>query len=261
MMKPNNDLSRLRIASPCPTDWESMNGNDRVRFCRLCELNVYDISAMTSKEARELIARTEGRLCARLYRRADGTVITADCPVGWRALKRRASFAAGAALTALLSLCGGVFGQTPAAREKAEECRNQLTIKRADAQTLPPGKRAPLAGKVLDPTGADLPGAIISMADKKTKKKYTTASDENGAYSFSSLPAGSYELRVTAPGFKTLKVKGISLGAAESLQVNATLLLSGETVIVGVIELNGFYDRKAGETVLQIDGVTIRYDE
>jgi hypothetical protein len=35
---------------------------------------------MTAAEAAALIAGREGRLCARLFRRADGTVITADCP-------------------------------------------------------------------------------------------------------------------------------------------------------------------------------------
>lgn len=262
MMKPNNDLERLRIASPCPTDWESMNGNDRVRFCGLCELNVYNISAMTPQEARDLISRTEGRLCARLYRRADGTIITADCPVGWRALKRRTSFRAGAALTALLSLCGGVLGQTPAAQEKAEQCRNQLAIKRADAQTLPQDKRAPLVGKVLDPVGAVLPGAVITVTDGETKKTYTTASDDNGAYHFSALPAGSYELVVTVPGFEKLKVKGIALGANEAVQIDATLLVSGETITVGILgDLYSDKPEKAGETVLKIDGVTIRYDD
>ena len=34
---------------------------------------------MTSDEAASVIAGREGRLCARLFRRADGTVITADC--------------------------------------------------------------------------------------------------------------------------------------------------------------------------------------
>lgn len=39
---------------------------------------------MTREEAHQLIAQREGRVCVRLYRRADGTVITADCPIGRR---------------------------------------------------------------------------------------------------------------------------------------------------------------------------------
>src|SRR6516162_8887116 len=38
---------RLRVASPCPADWNAMQGDDRVRFCGQCEKNVYNLSAMT----------------------------------------------------------------------------------------------------------------------------------------------------------------------------------------------------------------------
>jgi hypothetical protein len=59
-----------------------MAGDDQVRYCGLCEKNVYNFSAMTSTEVVELIQRHEGQLCARFYRRSDGTMLTTDCPVG-----------------------------------------------------------------------------------------------------------------------------------------------------------------------------------
>jgi hypothetical protein len=67
-----------------------MIGDERARFCGQCELNVYNLSAMSTLEAESLIARTEGRLCIRYYRRKDGSIITQDCPVGLRRLKQRA---------------------------------------------------------------------------------------------------------------------------------------------------------------------------
>jgi hypothetical protein len=67
-----------------------MRGDDRVRFCDSCSKSVYNLSKLTMAEATALIRESEGRLCLRLYRRADGTVLTADCPVGLRhALRRR----------------------------------------------------------------------------------------------------------------------------------------------------------------------------
>jgi hypothetical protein len=72
----------LQIASPCKAPWENMDGDDRVRFCRECNRNVYNLTAMTSHEARRIVAEREGRLCVRFYQRADGTVLTSDCPVG-----------------------------------------------------------------------------------------------------------------------------------------------------------------------------------
>ena len=41
---------RLTIASPCTASWDDMEGDDKVRFCGECELNVYNLSAMTEGE-------------------------------------------------------------------------------------------------------------------------------------------------------------------------------------------------------------------
>jgi hypothetical protein len=73
-------LDDIHIATPCQTSWDEMPGDDRVRSCPACSRAVYNIAAMTSNEVAALIADREGRLCARLFRRADGTVVTADCP-------------------------------------------------------------------------------------------------------------------------------------------------------------------------------------
>src|SRR5689334_8976034 len=81
-MPHHSPLSELRIASPCPADWANMKGSDQVRHCTMCRLNVYNLSEMTTAEAEQLIRTTEGRLCARFYKRPDGTVITKDCPRG-----------------------------------------------------------------------------------------------------------------------------------------------------------------------------------
>jgi hypothetical protein len=87
-------LENVQIAAPCPASWDEMTGNDRVRFCRQCEKSVYDLSAMRRDEAEALLSEKEGKICVRLYRRADGTVLTADCPVGVRRRRRRRLIAA-----------------------------------------------------------------------------------------------------------------------------------------------------------------------
>lgn len=263
MTKSTIKLERLRIASPCPTNWDSMSGNDKVRFCGLCNLNVYNLSAMTGREADQLIARTEGRLCAKLYRRSDGTVITADCPVGWRALKRRASFVAGAALTALFSLFGSAAAQKASSQEKPDVCRNQLSVKRALAATLPQDKRAPLSGSILDPNGAVIPGVSVTATDRKTKQQHTTMSDEDGHYQFPALPAGTYQLDVAgAAPFEKFTVKDFQLREDEAVRLNATLFLDETvSVTVGVLVSDGYERSRPGESVTIINGVVVRYDE
>lgn len=87
-------LDQIKIASPCPASWRSMQGDDKKRFCQLCQLNVYNIAGMTLEEAEAFLRQAEGRVCIRIYQRADGKVLTRNCPVGVAAVRRRLGFAA-----------------------------------------------------------------------------------------------------------------------------------------------------------------------
>lgn len=108
MARFNNPLADVQVAAPCKADWNRMMGDERVRFCGACSLNVYNLSAMTRSDAEGLIARTEGRLCVKFYRRRDGSIITRDCPLGLRAIGRRVSFLTKAIVSAALSFMAGV---------------------------------------------------------------------------------------------------------------------------------------------------------
>ena len=103
-----SNLDQVRIAAPCTADWETMFGDERVRFCGQCQLNVYNLSEMSREEAERFISQTERRLCVRYYLRKDGSIITRNCPVGLRAIKRRLSRVATAIGTTLLSFFGGI---------------------------------------------------------------------------------------------------------------------------------------------------------
>lgn len=103
-----NPLDSIKVASPCSANWDEMVGNNRERFCGQCELSVYNLSGMTKREAENLIMNSEGRVCARFYRRADGTVITKDCPVGWAAVKQRMSTIWTAVASVLLTAIGSI---------------------------------------------------------------------------------------------------------------------------------------------------------
>ncbi len=85
-------LRSVRIASPCSMRWEDMNGDGRTRHCEQCGLHVHDISNMSESEAEAFLrsAIGAGRVCASLFRRADGTILTKDCPIGLRAARERA---------------------------------------------------------------------------------------------------------------------------------------------------------------------------
>lgn len=106
-------LQRIDIATPCMASWDDMQGDERVRHCKDCNKNVFNLSAMPEVEAAQLLAANTGDLCVRFYQRRDGTVMTSDCGDSPRAMVRQAwrrlPQAAGAAVLAL-SAAGAVAG-------------------------------------------------------------------------------------------------------------------------------------------------------
>jgi hypothetical protein len=228
----SDHLNHLRIASPCPANWESMKGDDRVRFCELCHLNVYNIAELTRSEAASLVANTEGRICARLYRRIDGTVITRDCPVGWRAIRRRVATVAGAVFTALISLSSIVVGQNPSGQDKSSD-KPAITISRTTSESG--SERGVISGTIRDRNGAVVVRARISIVDQVTKKFINTESNDEGQFRISGLLPTSYEIVVESPGFNRHTIKDVTLAVRETLKVEVILEESSSHVVVGLM--------------------------
>src|SRR5687768_11837993 len=90
-------LEQVRVASPCNETWDSMSGDDRVRHCARCDLDVFNLSAMARDEAEALLAENLGtgaRLCGGGIERDDGSFLTGDCPTGYQANQLRFAGAA-----------------------------------------------------------------------------------------------------------------------------------------------------------------------
>ena len=105
-------VDEVTIASPCAVSWDGMRGDDRVRFCGQCRQNVYNVEALDRGAARRLIEAREGRVCLRILRRDDGTVVTADCWTRLRAARRRGvlAFVAMLVVVGFAQLCAMRFG-------------------------------------------------------------------------------------------------------------------------------------------------------
>src|SRR5581483_733715 len=84
--------------------WEDMKGDERVRSCVECHRSVYDLSRMKREDAEQLIDEAEGRVCVRFFRRADGRIMTDDCPAGIAARARRTARRAVAFVVGMLGL-------------------------------------------------------------------------------------------------------------------------------------------------------------
>jgi hypothetical protein len=199
-MKTSPTIDHLRIATPCPIGWDQMTGDNRVRFCDHCHLNVYNISELSGSEAEKLIASTEGRLCARLFRRADGTVLIKDCPVGFRALRRRVAKRTAAIFAAIVSLSAVGFGQHSSAKNGKTGCIPQTKITRTHATSDPHEKV--LSGTVRDPMGAVSPRAKVQLINSNAKEIRETCTNDDGVFEFTPIASGEYLIKIEATGFK-----------------------------------------------------------
>src|SRR5262245_5574283 len=97
-------LDRLKIVSPCPTDWDQMSGDEKKRFCSDCDKFVYDFSQMTRRQVEDLVSIHQGRMCARLTRRPDGSLLPLEPPPMRPIDNRRASPVVNATLAAILGI-------------------------------------------------------------------------------------------------------------------------------------------------------------
>jgi hypothetical protein len=251
MLKAHDQLGSLRIAAPCQAGWEGMAGDERVRHCTLCSLNVYNFAEMTRDEVRDLLVRTEGRVCARLYRRADGTVLTRDCPTGLRALRRRASRVAAVLIAALLSLPSLAFGGTTwrKPRLKTHGAKVALKIERVVSSRL-----AVFDGVIRDQGGAPLPGVTIAVRDEASKRAIEVVTDVNGAFNIASLNDGVYRVEATLVGFTPARMEHLQLKAGEVTHASVALQLDpAMTVTVGVLLVEDWMTTNPGSTTFSQD--------
>ncbi len=91
-----------------------------------------------------------------------------------------------------------------------------------------------VTGTVLDPSGASVPGAEVTLTDVDRDTRSTVKTDASGRYLFRSLPPGDYSLRVNAPGFEPYDVPRIALDVNSALTGNASLQLPGRQTSVVV---------------------------
>lgn len=78
---------------------------------------------------------------------------------------------------------------------------------------------ARLGGAVLDPSGAGLAGAKVTVKDELTSYTKDTTTDSSGGYVFPSLPVSTYEITVTMAGFTSYVQNGIVLQVDQSVNL------------------------------------------
>jgi hypothetical protein len=105
------------------------------------------------------------------------------------------------------------------------------------------GQTGSITGTVKDQTGAAVAGATVVVASPEHGINRQMATNSTGEYNESALPAGNYDITVTAPGFKKFEAHHVVLDVAAKARVDVSLQVGAATTEV-VVE---------GENVAQVE--------
>lgn len=108
-----------------------------------------------------------------------------------------------------------------------------LAAPRALAQIASTGT---VAGYVLDPDQAAIPGAVVTLTPAKGVP-LTTTSGGDGAYSFRNVPAGTYSLTVSMSGFASFVRQGVRVNGT-ALTINTAMAVQSANTEVDVTTQN-----------------------
>src|SRR5438876_8430306 len=85
------------------------------------------------------------------------------------------------------------------------------------------GDRGTITGTVADAANAIVGGASIEAKNTESGATYTAASTETGNYTLTQLPAGTYQLTVTLPGFKRYIRQNVVVAATQTVRLDVKL--------------------------------------
>ncbi len=219
-MAPKTFLNNMTIPSPCTADWDSMIGNEQVRFCEHCSLEVHNLSLMTRNEAQRLVARSNGRLCVRYHYDPAGRPLTLPVRQKLHRIHRRVSRIAAGAFSASLSITSAV-AQSSSGSQPPDATAPSVT-----QPNLRWTSRSSIVGTITDQNGAVIAGATIFLSNTELRLALYASTGFDGQFKIDNLQEGSYKLRIDAPGFAAADVSGIYLRPNGEARIDHTLSIA-----------------------------------
>jgi len=207
-----------------------MSGDEKKRFCSECDKFVYDFSRMTRRQVEAIVSIHQGRMCARITRLPDGSLLTLETPQAHPIVARRASPVVNATLAAILGL------SVPANVLSVDASAAQF-IARSDAdgggaRNPYGGGEALVGGTVLDPQGAVIPNVVVKLISDAGAELETKTSGE-GEFTFPQVPYGSYIMLVEAQGFFTHVNSNVIVDTPYDTRLEVTMKANRKLVTMG----------------------------
>lgn len=211
-MKKKTLLDSVDVPVPCDKSWDEMIGGDVSRLCLHCEKDIYNISAMTKKEAKKLLFQSKEKVCIRLERETNGRVKTLKKQL--HQITRQIPLAAGVLAASMI-----LSGTTNAQEQKTESPKITIT-QITDSKNSKPT----ISGTVTDPNGAVIPGIRIVLRNIKDGSTRFATSNAEGFYEFKDFEVSTYEIVIDAQyGFEAFLANNLIVTEGKHLDLKIVL--------------------------------------
>jgi hypothetical protein len=220
-------LDSIEVKTPCLQSWNEMRGSDQIRFCDHCAKDVHNLSEMTRKQARKIVAQSNGGICVRYIRRPDGRIRTIKNTL--HQITRQTGIAAGILGTSL-SVSTLAYAQGNINPNQIENTQIAETVNQKS--DVPHGT---ISGTITDPHGAVIPFASVTISCEETSFHQSANANQEGFYEFKDVPSGTYKLKVDAGGFESKEVARVSVieGREETWNAQLAIQTIQAEVVVG----------------------------
>ncbi len=98
-----------------------------------------------------------------------------------------------------------------------------------------------LSGTVVDPTGAVVVGADVTLTNEASRDVRRTKSNADGYFAFAAVPPGSYSVAIETPGFSKYEQKGVTLKIGDSRSLRTVALkvagMTEEATVTASVDL------------------------
>lgn len=132
------------------------------------------------------------------------------------------------------------FSQTPCSRAKdllfLFACVLSLALFGSATLQAQTGGEAGIQGTVVDPTGAAVPGAVVTATNVATGVASSRVASSDGLYTISPILPGIYSVSVKAKGFQESTQKNLAVDALKLTGLNLTLSVGSESTEVTVTD-------------------------
>ncbi|MCI0486631.1 MAG: carboxypeptidase regulatory-like domain-containing protein [Blastocatellia bacterium] len=116
----------------------------------------------------------------------------------------------------------------------------------------------PAPGAVVDPQGAAIAGATVTIRDEDTGATRTVITDTSGNYSVAGLPPGNYSVKVEAEGFKKTEIQNVTVQPGQTAAAGVTLDVGATAETVTVTSVAPAFNTSSAHTSSSYDSTKLR---